>query len=229
MGIGSLSRASAIKAALLVLFIAAAIGAVRFSPLGEVLSRGELGRLIETSGPWAPLIFIVAYAAGICMFVPGLLLTSIGAALFGPYEGFVYVWIGAVLGAGLAFLIARYLGRDLVASMIGDRLRKYDDAIEREGFATVLYLRLVYLPFTLLSFGMGLTKVRFRDYLSATAIGIAVGTFVLTFLIGSIKEEFAAGRWEQLLSWRILLAVCLFVASLFIPKAVKRFSNRRES
>ena len=53
-----------------------------------------------------------------------------------------------MLGASAAFWIGRTLGRDLAASLVGDRLKKYDEAIERNGFATVLYLRLVYFPFT---------------------------------------------------------------------------------
>ena len=70
-----------------------------------------------------------------------------------------------MIGAAAAFLIGRTLGRDFAASLIGDKLKRYDDAIERNGFATVLYLRLVYFPFTPLNFGMGLTKVRFGTML----------------------------------------------------------------
>jgi uncharacterized membrane protein YdjX (TVP38/TMEM64 family) len=69
-----------------------------------------------------------------------------------------------MLGASAAFWIGRTLGRHLAASLVGDRLKKYDEAIERHGFATVLYLRLVYFPFTPMNFGMGLTRVHFRDY-----------------------------------------------------------------
>ncbi|MEJ2521224.1 MAG: VTT domain-containing protein, partial [Desulfuromonadales bacterium] len=76
----------------------------------------------------------------------------------------MYVWFGAMLGASAAFVIGRTLGREFAASLVGDRLRKYDEAIERNGFATVLYLRLIYFPFTPMNFGMGLTRVRFLDY-----------------------------------------------------------------
>jgi len=48
--------------------------------------------------------------------------------------------------------------------MIGDRLKKYDDAIERNGFTAVLYLRLLNSPFTPMNYGLSLTKVRFWDY-----------------------------------------------------------------
>jgi uncharacterized membrane protein YdjX (TVP38/TMEM64 family) len=104
---------------------------------------------------WAPVAYMVVYAVGVCLFVPGTLLTGLGAAIFGPYWGFVYVWIGAMAGSSAAFIIARTLGREFAASLIGDRLKKYDDAIERNGFATVLYLRLVYFPFTAHEFRHG--------------------------------------------------------------------------
>jgi uncharacterized membrane protein YdjX (TVP38/TMEM64 family) len=166
---------------------------------------------VEGTGLWAPLVFVFLYAAGVCLFLPGTLLTALGAAIFGAYWGFVYVWIG------------RTLGREFAASLIGDRLRKYDDAIERNGFATVLYLRLIYFPFTPMNFGMGLTKVRFWDYVAGTGLGILVGTFIFTFFIGTVRDVWLSGAWGELLSFKVFLAVGLFLFSLFIPRLVKRF------
>ena len=156
-------RTALVKALLLVMFIAAALFVVYYTGLEHFLTVDQLGERLKTAGLWAPLAFIVIYAVGVCLFIPGTLLTALGAAIFGPYRGFVFVWTGAMLGAAGAFLIGRYLGRDFAASLIGDRLKKYDDAIERNGFATVLYLRLLYFPFTATNFGMGLTRVGFRD------------------------------------------------------------------
>ena len=218
------SRRSAIlKAILLVLFVIAALSVIRFTPVKEFLTQESLGRLLEKAGFWAPLIYIVIYAAGICFFVPGTLLTAIGAAIFGPYWGFVYVWAGAMIGASAAFWIGRTLGRGFAASLIGDRLKKYDDAIERNGFATVLYLRLVYFPFTAMNFGMGMTKVRFWDYFFGTGFGIIVGTFIFTFFIGTLKEVWASGNWGNLISFKVFSSVALFIFSLFIPKIIARF------
>ena len=222
MQTGKLPRAALIKAVLLVLFIVAAVLTVRFTGLREFLTVEKLGAWLAAAGFWAPLAFILVYAAGVCLFIPGTLLTALGAAIFGPYWGFVYVWIAAMLGAAGAFLIGRYLGREFAASLIGDRLQKYDDAIERNGFATVLYLRLVYFPFTAMNFGMGLTKVRFRDYLWGTALGILVGTFIFTFFVGTIKEVWATGQWANLLSWKVFFSLGLFVFSLFIPKIINK-------
>jgi uncharacterized membrane protein YdjX (TVP38/TMEM64 family) len=211
-----------VKAILLVLFIASAISVIRFTGVKDYLTAAALGRFLDSLGIWAPVVFMVIYAAGICLFLPGTLLTALGAAIFGPYKGFLYVWIGAMVGAGAAFLIGRTLGREFAASLIGDRLRRYDDAIERNGFATVLYLRLVYFPFTPMNFGMGLTKVRFRDYLTGTGLGIVVGTFIFTFFIGTLKEVWASGKWAELISFKVFFSIGLFAFSIFIPKIIRR-------
>jgi uncharacterized membrane protein YdjX (TVP38/TMEM64 family) len=219
---GKPRRAAFVKAALLLMFIVAAVLIVRLTGVKELLTVEKLGALLDAAGIWAPLVFILVYAVGVCLFIPGTLLTALGAAIFGPYWGFLYIWVAAMLGASGAFVIGRYLGREFAASLIGDRLKKYDDAIERNGFATVLYLRLVYFPFTPMNFGMGLTKVRFMDYLWGTGFGILVGTFIFTFFVGTIKEVWATGQWANLLSWKVFFSLGLFVFSLFIPKIIKK-------
>jgi len=211
-----------IKAVFLLLFIATAVILVRYTPVKNYLTADALGRFLAAAGFWAPAVFMLIYTAGVCLFVPGTLLTGLGAAIFGAYWGFVYVWFGAMAGAAAAFWIGRTLGREFAASLIGNKLQKYDDAIERNGFATVLYLRLVYFPFTPMNFGMGLTKVRFFDYILGTGLGIIVGTFIFTFFIGTLKEVWASGNWGELISFKVFFSIGLFIFSFFIPKIIKK-------
>jgi len=211
-----------LKGVLLVAFIIAAVAVARFTPVKSYLTPEGLGRFLEVAGIWGPVIFALVYAAGVCLFIPGTLLTTLGGAIFGATQGFLYVWVGAMLGATAAFWIGRTLGRDLAASLVGDRLKKYDEAIERNGFATVLYLRLVYFPFTPMNFGMGLTRVRFRDYFFGTALGIIVGTFIFTFFAGTVRDVWAGGDFRGLLSLKVLFSVALFVFSFFLPKIIRK-------
>ena len=213
---------AALKAAIFIAFIIGAIVLVRYTPVKSYLTVEALGSFLASAGVWAPLLFIAVYALGICLFIPGTLLTGLGAAIFGPYWGFVYVWFGAMIGSSAAFVIGRTLGREFASGLIGDKLKKYDDAIGRNGFATVLYLRLVYFPFTPMNFGMGLTKVRFWDYFFGTGLGIIVGTFIFTFFIGTLKEVWTSGDWSQLLSFKVFFSIGLFVFSFFIPKIIKK-------
>jgi uncharacterized membrane protein YdjX (TVP38/TMEM64 family) len=217
-----------IKAVAFVAFIIGAIIFIRFTPIKNYLTAEALGRFLETAGLWAPIVYMIIYSVGVCLFVPGTLLTGLGAAIFGAYWGFLYVWIGAMFGASGAFFIGRTLGRDFAASLIGDRLKKYDDAIERNGFATVLYLRLIYFPFTPMNFGMGLTKVHFKDYVFGTGLGIIVGTFIFTFFIGTLKDVWASGNWGELISFKVFFSIGLFIFSFFIPKIIKKI-KREES
>lgn len=216
-----------VKALILVAFIIGAILLVRLTPVKEYLTPDALGRYLDMTGFWGPIIFILIYAAGICLFLPGTLLTGLGAAIFGAYWGFVWVWIGAMIGASAAFIIGRTLGREFAASLIGDKLKKYDDAIARNGFATVLYLRLVYFPFTPMNFGMGLTKVHFWDYVAGTGLGIIVGTFIFTFFIGTLKEVWASGNWWELISFKVFFSIGLFIFSFFIPKIIKKIKKEK--
>jgi uncharacterized membrane protein YdjX (TVP38/TMEM64 family) len=73
-----------------------------------------------------------------------------------------------------------------------------------------------------MGYGMGLTRVHFRDYFSGTALGIIVGTFIFTFFVGTVKEVWVTGQWGGLVSWKVFLSVGLFIFSFFIPKIVER-------
>jgi uncharacterized membrane protein YdjX (TVP38/TMEM64 family) len=216
------SSAPKIKAFLFIIFIIAAILVFRFTSLKEYLHPQALKDLFASSGSFAPFLFIFAYAIGVCLFLPATLFTGIGAMLFGTFFGFLYNLTGAMLGASAAFFIGRHLGRDFAASLIGDRLAKYDKKIADNGFAVTLYLRLLFFPYTPMNFGMALTRVSFAQYFWGTFFGIFAGGFVMTFFFATIAEVWSTGQWEKLWGWKTLLSVVLFIGSFFIPKFVKR-------
>ncbi|MBU0731097.1 MAG: TVP38/TMEM64 family protein [Proteobacteria bacterium] len=222
-------KKSTLKAVVFILFILSAILLFRFSPVREIITPDNIRKIIQGFGPWGPVVFILSYAAGICMFLPALLFTGIGAVLFGPYYGFLYNEVGALIGASIAFYIGRYLGRDFAASLIGEGLKKYDAKIAANGFATTLYLRLIFFPFTPLNFGMGLTRVTFRDYFFGTLFGIIAGGFVLTFFFANLAEVWASNDWSQLFNTKSLISLVLFVVSFFIPRVVKKIRPPEEN
>ena len=90
---------AAFKAIIFAVFIIVAIFLIRYTPIKNYLTAEKLGSFFEVVGFWAPLAYIVIYAGGVCLFLPGTLLTGLGAAIFGAYWGFLYVWIGAMIGA----------------------------------------------------------------------------------------------------------------------------------
>lgn len=223
-----LSKSALIKFLGLIFFASGAICLYRFTALQEFLTPQTLELILNASGFWAPAVFIVLEALAIALFVPASILIVLSAGLFGAYWGFLYGWLGAWAGAACAFFVGRTLGRDFVKSTIGDRLKKYDDAIEKNGFTAVLYIRLLNAPFTPMNYGLSLTKVHFKDFFLGTGLGVMVSVFAITFLSGMIRDVWISGRWNDLISLKVLFGLVLYAFSFFIPLILKKIKGRQE-
>jgi uncharacterized membrane protein YdjX (TVP38/TMEM64 family) len=141
-----------------------------------------------------PLAFIGGYALAVLAFVPGSALTLASGAIFGVGRGTVLVFVAALLGSTLAFLVARHLARAAIEKRIaGDaRFAAIDQAIGREGRKIVFLLRLSPIfPFNLLNYGLGLTRVRLVDYVIA-GTGMLPGTLLYVYLGSAAGQAVAA-------------------------------------
>jgi len=165
-----------------------------------ILAGRALGGYVEPFRAWvaglgalAPLVFALGYAAAVVAFVPGSALTLAAGAIFGVAEGTVTVFVAAVLGSCAAFLIARYFARGAIERRLAGsaQFAAIDRAIGREGRKIAFLLRLSpAIPFTLLNYALGLTRVRFVDYLVAS-LGMIPGTLLYVYL-GSLAGDAAS-------------------------------------
>jgi len=212
-----------VKMGLLLALASGAVLVYRYTDVGQYLTKDAIRGLVVSFGPFGPVAHIALYAVAVTAFVPATLMTAAGAVAFGKLAGSAYNLVGASLGAALSFLVGRYLGRDFASHLIRGRLQALDAAAERNGFALIFYLRLAYLPFAPLNYGAGLTRIRLRDFFWGTVLGIIPGTFIFTYFLDEATNIEAAG---DLLRVRFLLPLALFVASLFIPKVVRRIAPR---
>ncbi len=214
-------RRTLIKALILLALAGIVIGLVELSPIKAYLAPDQFQRIIGEAGLMGPALLVIFCAVGTCLFVPVTVFVAVGAAMFGPYLAFVCVCPGAIAGALISYLTARRLGRRFVYSLIGDRLRNYDGLIERNGFRTVLFLRLMFTPFAAVNYCAGLTKIRFWDYFFATALGEALTIFLTTFFIGEIREIWISGDRGRLFSAKVAISLGLLVALALIAKLVQ--------
>ena len=179
---------------------------------------------IEDAGAAAPLLFMLAYAIGTVLFLPGSVLTLAGGALFGPLWGTFYNLTGATLGALIAFVIARYLAGDWVVGKTGGRAKQLADGVEREGWRFVAFTRLVPLfPFNLLNYALGLTRIPVTHYLVASYVFMLPGAFAFTWL-GYTGAEAASGDGDTL--QKIVIALSLLAAMGFLPRFVARLRQK---
>lgn len=159
---------------------------------------GRFNAWISGFGAAGVLIYALAYAAATVLFAPGSLLTIGAGFVFGIVWGTVTVSMGAILGAALAFLIARYLARDRVLSLAhrNEKFAAIDRAIGKEGWKIVLLLRLSPLiPFNLSNYLYGLTAVPFWHYVLASWVGMIPGSVLYVYLgvAGKAGLEAASG------------------------------------
>jgi uncharacterized membrane protein YdjX (TVP38/TMEM64 family) len=220
-----------LKLALLVALLAAAVYFFRFTERGREITPEFVLDSIESHGPvTARLIYIVVYIVGTVALLPGTVLSFAGAVLFGAYEGTLYTWVGATIGATLAYLIARLLGRDFVERLFGGRFATFDQRIREHGFTGLLIIRLLPIfPFNAVNFGCGLTSIGLRDYVLATAIGILPGTFVYQFLFAKFGRRILTEglRLEYLRDPELWLALGLFATFVIVGKWLSNSISRK--
>lgn len=185
---------------------------------------------VDSLGVWAPVAFVLGYAIATVAFIPGSLLTMAGGALFGLWKGTALVFVGATLGASAAFLVARYVARGFVEGKLegNEKFAVIDRAVGRNGLKIVFLLRLVpFFPFVWLNYGLGLTKVRFRDYVLA-CVGMLPGTFLYVYYgqaIGSLAALAEGDRPEQGWERYVFLGLGL-VAALVVTTLITRIARR---
>lgn len=213
----------------LIVLVALVIAVIAGGMLDLGTRFAELRDWIGSLGPAGPLVFVGLYVVGVVAAVPGSAMTVSAGILFGAVWGIVLVSFASTVGASLAFLIARYIARDAVASRIAqnERFAKLDRMTEQHGWIIVLLTRLVPLfPFNLLNYGFGLTRVRFRTYVFWSWIGMLPATIVYT-VGGDALRQSLEGRvpWPAV----IALLVALVITGLIVRQARKALADKEPS
>jgi uncharacterized membrane protein YdjX (TVP38/TMEM64 family) len=185
---------------------------------------------VDSLGDLGPLVFVIGYAAAVVAFVPGSLPSLAGGAIFGLGKGVVLVFIAATLGASCAFLVSRHLVRASIERRIAGnpRFAAIDRAIEKEGRRIVFLLRLSpVFPFSLLNYALGLTRVRFGDYVLAS-VGMLPGTLLYVYyghVLGLAAALAGGAAHEKGAADYALLGLGL-VATIVVTTLVTRVARR---
>lgn len=210
--------------------VAATLAAVIVFGRGFAYRIPEFAAWVKGLGVWGPAAFIAGYGIAALVFAPAFLLTIAAGAIWGLRFGVLYVSAGATLGSILAFFAARYFVRGLVEHYVlrHPRLAAIDRAVETEGMRLVFLLRLSpVVSYVLLNYVLGISRVRFRDYL-AGSIGM-VPTITAYVYAGKIAGDLASvvggAATPRGPLWLISLAVGLVaaaVATILVARASKR-------
>lgn len=196
-------------------------------------AAGLLPRLaawVQDLGAWGPSAFALGYVVATVALVPGSLLTLAAGAIFGIVKGTALVLIAATLGASLAFLISRYLAREAVERRLAahPRFAAIDRAVGSEGRKIVFLLRLSPIfPFNLLNYGLGLTNIRFTDFLVASA-GMVPGILLYVYcgrVIGDVARIASGASASPGPAGFLVLGIGL-VATIAVTTLITRTARR---
>ncbi len=204
------------------------IGALFAPRVGGILFH--LAGWIEGLGTWGMVLFIVVYAVVSVAMIPASILTLAAGALFGLANGFVLVVIGGLFGAIVSFWLARTVAHKPVQKMLADRpvVQRIEKAVSREGRRIIFLFRLSpVIPFGLANFALGLTSVRFRDYLFGH-MGTIPGSFLYTYYgaaLGSLAAIASGQESERGSEYWIFMALGL-IATLAVSWHVTRIARR---
>lgn len=196
------------------------------------LTFAELAQQLNDvlTGTWyGPLIYIGVYLLRPLILFPASLLTILAGSIFGLAAGFVYALIAGTLSAGLPYALGRWFASDDDPVEEADnRIQQFTGMMRRHPFQAVLTMRLLYLPYDVVSIVAGNLKLPFIAFALATAIGNIGGTFAYVGVGASVEGDITAGQ-VSLNPAIIALSALILVVSLGISRVMQRRQQSQDA
>ena len=222
------------KAVLLLLFLFGSAVVWLTGPL-DYLSFANLKENRDLLRSYVDAHYVLSVAAFIAMvvstafFVPGaIVFTLTGGFLFGVLRGTLYVLTGAVLGATLAFLSSRFIAGNWIQHRYEKHLGAFNREISIHGHNYLIFFRIVpVMPFFLVNYLAGITKVSLGRFVWTTAVGMLPGSVIYCFAgreLGNIESP------DDIMSPGLMLALSLLALLALLPvcaRILKWFEKTR--
>lgn len=219
----------------LVLAFVVTIGALLFFKFRHALTLDSLAakeadlRGYQADHPllvfaWGFIIYVLVTS----LSLPGAaILTLVAGWFYGFWKGLLLVSFASTLGATLAFLLSRFLLGEAVQRKFGDRLAKFNEALDKEGAFYLFSLRLIpVVPFFVINLVMGLTTIRTWTFWWVSQLGMLAGTAVFVYAgsqVPTLKELAEKGAGGILSPGLIVAFVLLGIFPILVKKLFERF------
>ena len=181
-----------------------------------------------SASTYGPLLFVLLYTLRPLIFFSALVLTVGAGLLYGPVLGILYTVVGANLGASLAYLIGTFFGRGVLEGSANQgRWQGYAERLRRNAFATVLTMRLLFLPYDLVNYLAGFLRVRYAPFILATVLGSLPGTVAFVLFGASTDGDFSGGL-PSVNAGVLGASVAVFALSLLGSHLLKRRERKEK-
>jgi len=165
------------------------------------LSADEIATAVRSWGMWGVAAIIGLMIVHSFVPFPAEFVALAAGMVYGPVLGTLYIWIGAMLGAWVAFGIARKLGRPFVERWLKPaQMARIDGWASRQGAGALLAGRLIpVIAFNLINYAAGLTNMSWFTFTWVTGLGILPPT-ALMVILGDRMKEFSLWHWIALVA-----------------------------
>ena len=185
----------------------------RYTPLADVVTSENVVALTQTFAQfwWAPLLMILFYTPASFVMFPRPLITMAIVVTFGPWEGLTYAMSGVLLAALAGYALGRQVNRERVRRIAGPRLNRIATLLQHRGIVAVALVRFVPVaPYQVVNVVMGAMRVKLRDFVVGTFLGMLPGGLAATVLSDQVAVALRDPR--AINGWLIAAAVCGFAA-----------------
>jgi uncharacterized membrane protein YdjX (TVP38/TMEM64 family) len=201
--------------------LAATLGAVAIyaAATGFRPSAEDVRDWGESLGPAGPILFIPLSVGLACLLFPGPLLAGAAGLLFGTAVGIPIALVAATATAAAEMSITRYVAGRRVETLVPERARRIDEFLERRGFVAVVYIRLTPgIPYHLVNYGAGATRLSVRSMAAGTAVGALPRTVAYVALGGTLDDLGSPAGIAAIL----LLVVTALVGAIVARRQIAR-------
>ncbi len=196
----------------------------------------QLVALMQT--PLGPLIYIFIYALRPLIFFSAIILTLAAGSIFGAGSianlilAIIYTVIASNTSSLVAYFIGRYFGEGLLETSDDDTgvIQTYTNRLRENSFETVLIMRLIFLPYDLVTYLCGFLRIDWKAFILATAIGSIPGTVSFVAFGASVNiSDIADGQRPEFNPWVIGFGLIIFVASIGLSHYFKKREATKET
>lgn len=170
-------RRSAFERYRILLVVAMFLGAylvVWLFDLQQYFERERIQQMMESAGLWGFLLFVAIFAVGELLHIPGVVFVGAAMLVYDRAWGTAAAFTGAVTSVTVSFLVVRAVGGQALAQIERPLVKKILARLEQRPIATVILLRLVFWMAPPVNYALAMTRLRFREYLLGSAIGLVV-------------------------------------------------------
>jgi len=187
-------KSSRWRLAALALFVVGSFAIAHSTGLTERLDVATIRGFMEAAGVLGFMAFLAAFAVGELMHVPGLVFVGAASVAYGQTLGTLAAFVGALGSVTLSFYVVRAIGGQPLGDVKSRLARRILSQLDERPLRTIAILRLVFWMAPALNYALAMSKVRYRDYLLGSALGLALPIPLAVFFF-----DWLSGA--SLLSW----------------------------